>query len=231
MKSIFNFLFPNKYEGALVLRNYIRSQYGPFFLEAPYYHSETFYQTIISESLPYIRTGSSTCDIGCALGRLTFEWARTAKHSIGIDSSKQFIEFCTTIGQNKTLRFEPALTCHPEFVCADALTYPFKEKTFDFISCINVIDRVTDPQLLIDVLYNALTPGGTLVLSDPYDWELSPAPAKRRLHNMQQLLTREHWALRKELRVYYTIPIDDVRDRTYRCHTLIATKIRQSELF
>lgn len=43
-------------------------------------------------------------------------------------------------------------------------------ETFDGILCLNLIDRVPDPMALLRALPRLLSPGGVLVLADPYSW-------------------------------------------------------------
>jgi 2-polyprenyl-3-methyl-5-hydroxy-6-metoxy-1,4-benzoquinol methylase len=213
-----------RYEDPSLLKQYIRSQYGPFLLRDPYDKSESFYQAVISESAPYLHPNSIACDVGCGVGRLAFEWSKVAKQTTGIDSSKKFIAFCKSIRQHKFVRYETDPVHAPTFICADALAYPFEAPSFDFVSCINVIDRVAHPQRLAETLANALTPDGTLVLSTPYDWGLSPAVRSERVSDITQLLGADVWNVKKELWLDYTIPISNTEDRTYRCHTVIAQK-------
>lgn len=203
-----------RYEDPALLEQYIRSQYGSFVLENPYTKSEGFYQSLIAEAASYLHANTLACDIGCSVGRLSFEWAKIAKQTTGIDSSGQFIAFCESMRQQEAVRF----------ICADALTYAFVAESFDFISCINVIDRVGNPQLLVDIMGNVLVQGGTVMLVDPYDWALSPTPKKMRISDIKHLLTEETWNVKKETWLDYTVPISHTKDREYRCHLVIAEK-------
>lgn len=223
LEYVYSFPIFKRYEDPSLLEQYIRSQYGPF-LRSPYDKSESFYRAIISESAPYLHPNSIAWDVGCGVGRLAFEWSKLAKQTTGIDSSKKFIAFCKSIRQHEFVRYEIDPTHEPTFICADVLAYSFKAGSVDFVSCINVIDRVAHPQRLAETLGKALAPDGTLVLSTPYDWELSPAVRSERVSDIKQLLNEGEWNVKKALWLDYTIPISNTEDRTYRCHTVIAQK-------
>ncbi len=215
---MFKFLSANKYEKDYILRNYILSQYGPF-LKKPYYGSESFYQKIIEESVPYINNESEILDAGCATGRLVFEYEKLgAKRSIGIDTSKKFIKFCNF----KKMEMDSGA----EFVCANILKSGLQDASFDFISCLNVIDRVPDPQMMINKLHSLLKQNSALLLVDPYDWEFSPAPKEFHVNDMNLLLDPNMWTIKKEIQnIKYTIPVDGHNNREYICHLVIAQKI------
>lgn len=220
-----NYFFPSRYESPEVLKSYIRSQYGFFLKENPYTLSEDFYKKIISESAPYLNPSSLALDVGCATGRLVFEYEKIGvKKAFGVDSSKLFIDFCNLVKSGKKVTdFHTVRTSKAEFVRSDVLDLKFKIEPMDFISCINVIDRVSNPQGLVDALYTILKPGGILLLVDPYDWEMSPAPKKSHVRDMRFLLEGSRWGIEKEVRnIEYVVPISSSENKRYLCHLIIA---------
>lgn len=228
-----NLFFPKLYyERESQLKKYIRSQYGPFLKDKKYYQSENFYQKIIQESKPYISSKTVALDIGCATGRIVFEYAKLgAKKVCGIDTSSNFIQFCDLIKNEEkndlfSIAFEPSILRNTEFMCRDITEYPLPPGSFTFISCINVIDRALNPQLLIEKLYDLLPVGGIVLLVDPYDWNLSPAPRRYHVNDMKLFLSREQWSLEKEIfDVPYTVPLSAHTNREYKCHFVIAKKM------
>ncbi|MEO8462862.1 MAG: class I SAM-dependent methyltransferase [Chloroflexota bacterium] len=59
-----------------------------------------------------------------------------------------------------------------ELLAASGLAMPFADAHFDLVNCSNVIDVVSDPEGLITELDRTLKPGGLMVMTDPYRWEL-----------------------------------------------------------
>jgi SAM-dependent methyltransferase len=203
--------FFNRYEHKELLEQYLKSQWGPT-LPTPYLNSEPFYQEILKEAAPYI-AGASALDVGSALGRLVFEYEKLgAKRAVGIDTSKQFIRYCAT-------RKTPGT----EFVVGDILKSPFPPHSFSFISCVNVIDRVSNPKLLVEKLHDLLVVNGVLLLVDPFDWELSSTPQKFRVSHMTELVTQQWQVLKERGDLSYTTPIG-AGERTYRCELVLLQK-------
>jgi len=59
-----------------------------------------------------------------------------------------------------------------ELMAASGLGMPFADAQFDLVNCSNVIDVVSDPEGLITELDRTLKPGGLMVVTDPYRWEV-----------------------------------------------------------
>lgn len=84
-------------------------------------------------------SGAAVLDIGCGTGRYSVECAkRGAKRVVGIDFAPQMIEFSKNIAG----QMNAADIC--EFICADFLTYSFKE-SFDIVLALGVFDYIKDP--------------------------------------------------------------------------------------
>lgn len=220
-------LFTVKYEKKETLNQYILIQYGSFLVNNRFCHSDNFYRLVFTESIPYMQNHMKVLDVGCALGRLVFEFEKNGIYDCyGIDSSKRFINFCRKIQNGKiTLEKFKLHKSNAKFILGDIFFMDFQNKTFDFISCINVLDRVRNPNLLIDKLRALLANNGVLVLSTPYDWENSPAPSKHYITDIGVLLKKIGMKIEKDIKdIPYTIPLNDGY-RTYHCHLVIARKI------
>lgn len=217
----------SKYENSGVLDCYIRAQYGTYF-PGGYDRAESFYHTLEEMLAPFIIPETRALDVGCATGRTTFAIARMgARHVVGIDTSKRFIQTCKKINAGA---YTPELVSlsNPgtvSFVRGDVSSYHFKDASFDLISCINVIDRDPHPRKLVARLHDLLTSDGILLLVDPYDWELSPTPRRERVGDMKELLDSDRWEIISEVRdIRYVIPIDKKHAHQYSCHAVIAKK-------
>lgn len=58
----------------------------------------------------------------------------------------------------------------------DGLHIPFAADAFGLVLCIEVLEHVAEPALLLAEMHRVLRPGGTLVLSTPFLWGEHEAP-------------------------------------------------------
>jgi putative 4-mercaptohistidine N1-methyltranferase len=126
-------------------------------------------------------------DLGCAVGRATFELARHCAEVIGIDSSDRFISVAEHLQTNGAMHFtrldEGELTtmmraCVPHDVQRDRVRFERGDAmelredlgTFDVVLMANLIDRLTDPRRCLERLSRLVRRGGRLVITSPYTW-------------------------------------------------------------
>jgi SAM-dependent methyltransferase len=130
-------------------------------------------------------------DIGCAVGRLSFEMSTTHRRVIGIDTSFSFIEKARKLLKQRRLCFDLIVegliaeerTCalHPswnydriDFIVADALTLPFADHLFSTVSSLNILEKVPDPLQHLREVNRVLAPEDALLaFSDPFSWDAS----------------------------------------------------------
>jgi len=130
-------------------------------------------------------------DIGCAIGRSSFELARGFDEVIGVDFSARFIQEAEKLKQNGILRYvmptEGELEEFHEvnlssfnlekeahkinFWQADACNLKPIFKDFDLIFAGNLIDRLYDPSKFLESLVTRLNENGMLILTSPYTWQ------------------------------------------------------------
>lgn len=126
-------------------------------------------------------------DLGCAVGRSTFELARGCDNVLGIDFSHAFIRAA------EALRAGAALTYHRleegaqrteltarlpagcggagvRFCQGDAMHLAPDLGPFDRVHAANLLCRLAEPQRLLDRLPALVTRGGQLVLATPCTW-------------------------------------------------------------
>lgn len=132
-------------------------------------------------------TVASGLDLGCAVGRSTFEMARTCGHVVGIDFSHAFIHAAAALGRGGTVAYErleegassTRLTARlPDgvdgakavFLQGDAMNLPADLGGFDRVHAANLLCRLPDPKRLLDRLPLLVKPGGELVLATPCTW-------------------------------------------------------------
>ena len=135
-------------------------------------------------------------DLGCAVGRSTFELARYAGEVVGIDLSQSFIHAAQSMQRNGEIgfaRLEEGAVSTPvrrslpagidrrrcRFQTGDATVYDPVLGTFDVVLAANLLDRIRSPRTLLQNCVRYLKPGGTLILASPYTWlaDFTPADA------------------------------------------------------
>lgn len=126
-------------------------------------------------------------DLGCAVGRSTFEMSRTCAHVTGMDFSHAFIAAAETIRNGESIRYSrlEEAACHtpltatppadikPEgisFFQGDAMDLPAGLGGFDRVHAANLLCRLTEPMKLLARLPGLVMPGGELVLATPCTW-------------------------------------------------------------
>ena len=135
-------------------------------------------------------------DLGCAVGRSSFELARFCESVIGIDYSAAFIRAASQLQSGAQLRYRyqiegdlqaEATADIPEEIrrekvqckVGDAMKLSPKLGTFDVILMANLIDRLRDPRACLDQLPGLVRPNGQLIITSPYTWteEYTPKSA------------------------------------------------------
>jgi putative 4-mercaptohistidine N1-methyltranferase len=138
-------------------------------------------------------------DIGCAIGRSSFELARGFDEVIGVDFSARFIQEAEALRENSVLRYAMKTEGELEnfyevnladfdleeerqkvsFSQADACNLKPIYKDFDLIFGGNLIDRLYDPKKFLDSLASRINDGGMLILTSPYTWQEESTPKEK----------------------------------------------------
>ncbi len=190
------------YEDPGVLAEYLLFHYGSANEILP---PEVGWPAGMTESLDFaVRTPSRFSrsqvgrglDLGCAVGRSTFEMSRRCEQVTGIDFSHAFIGAANRLREGHQEFYERLDEAHhkttlravlpegidpgkSEFLQGDAMHLPDDLGTFDRVHAANLICRLTDPELLLARFPDLLNPGGELVLATPCTWlEGFTAPEK-----------------------------------------------------
>ena len=128
-------------------------------------------------------------DIGCAVGRLSFEMSRAHSQVIGIDTSISFIRKARELLLTQKLDFDLIIegnltekrSCdldarwnydRIEFLVADALALPFSRNHFTTVTSINLLEKVPVPLKHLMDINRVLTQENAMFLfSDPFSWD------------------------------------------------------------
>ena len=159
-------------------------------------------------------------DLGCAVGRSSFELARSSEEVLGIDFSRAFITAAESLAAGNRIPYERLEeghvsmgleACAPEgvelsrvrFEVGDAMDLSADIGGFDRVHAANLICRLPEPLKLIERLPNLVVAGGELVLATPATWLASFTPTENwplgRTRDWLVENLSEHFELAKEL--------------------------------
>lgn len=153
-------------------------------------------------------------DLGCSVGRASFELAREFGFVNGLDFSARFIRIAYQMQEKGILRYElpeegDIVSYHErrlaelnlteaanrvEFYQADAQNLKPQFNAYDLILAANLLDRLSKPALFLDTIHERLNDGGLLVIASPYTW-------------LEEFTSRENWigGYRKDGEPYTTL--------------------------
>lgn len=108
-----------------------------------------------------IPKNSRVLDVGCGTGDFVRHLENTRPDLIitACDFSRSAIEYAAKKSPASTFRVVDILQ----------LSSSLNDTTFDFVVCFETIEHVDDPQKLVDEMQKVLKPGGTIVITTPYD--------------------------------------------------------------
>ncbi len=144
-----------------------------------------FWETVVEMAKPQgSRKNLCALDLGCSVGRYTFELARFSDLAVGMDLNFSAVSSAARFHRTKRVFFERRKhgRCFEKietsfsppqnvfFLVGDALNPPFSAKAFDFVSSLNLVDNVTLPLVLIGQMDALLKQGCSLVMGSPYEW-------------------------------------------------------------
>ena len=188
---------PDIYESGRLLDEYLLFHYGSEadILPAPGAGVTPAQRAAMAEATDFpvrtvahfTSTGGRALDLGCAVGRSTFELARTCDEVIGIDFSHNFIRAAQTLRDGASIAYRRHEEGHlhtllsarapagidPQrvhFEQGDAMDLRPDLGTFDRVHAANLLCRLPEPLRLLQRLPGLVTPGGELVLATPCTW-------------------------------------------------------------
>lgn len=158
-------------------------------------------------------------ELGCAVGRSSFELSRHCAQVVAVDKSSHFIDLALRLQQGEEINYKlneeggkvssrkarRPHNCHPEriiFKCLDVMELPIIENHFDLVLAANLLCRLPDPAAFLEQLHHWVAPGRQLVLISPYSWLEAYTPTshwllkegKSSLESIQEIL-KPHFIL------------------------------------
>jgi len=135
-------------------------KYKKFFFEKIIFPESFTYRTILKYLPEYKKRGENVLDAGCGEGNISFYLANKNKKVTAIDISQKTILECKEKAQKLQLIQSPV------FKQGNIEKQKFNNK-FDLIICVEVIEHVKKPILMLKNLQKHLKPGGLLFLTTP----------------------------------------------------------------
>lgn len=184
---------PSFYDSGRAVSEYLLFHYGTVGDTVPYHYGPRdaigFPARCVSECLDHasLPAKARALDLGCAVGRSSFELARHCAEVIGIDSSQYFIRTAAQLKKTGRLGFdrvdEGALTsrCIAEvpagidrmrvhFEIGDALRLRSTLGDFDVVLAANLLCRLPEPIKVVLKFSQLVRPGGQLIITTPATW-------------------------------------------------------------
>ena len=130
---------------------------------------------------------SRALDLGCSVGRTSFELSRFCSEVVGIDFSHAFVDTANQLLQSGEIPLllkregqlgDPVTNSLPEgvnpdrvsFLQGDAEALPDSIGRFDAITFANVLDRLPHPRRALARLAQITNPGAQVVVCSPFTW-------------------------------------------------------------
>ena len=181
-------VYDEQYETDQAAAQYCEAHYGSAQFGVP-----NFPRTVAGICLQQMarRQLGHAMDLGCAVGRASFELARGGFDQVtGLDFSTRFIRLAARMQEEGRLRYafpeEGEIVSFHEvsladfgldearqrvrFSQADACNLPEKFRGYDLVLAANLIDRLYAPRRFLTTIHERINPGGLLIICSPYTW-------------------------------------------------------------
>jgi 5-histidylcysteine sulfoxide synthase/putative 4-mercaptohistidine N1-methyltranferase len=177
----------NTYETDELISQYLEFHYG-----AEYFNVPNFPKACIDTLLKCVDLSNNhrALDLGCAVGRSSFELARHYDHVDALDFSTRFIRNAINLVEHGVVKYmiptEGELTTlkvfnlaslelgdkvkNIKFAQGDACNLKAKFNNYDLVFAGNLIDRLYQPKEFLDSIKKRINKGGYLVITSPYTW-------------------------------------------------------------
>ncbi len=175
------------YESDMAVSQYCEMHYGPTFFGVA-----NFPENCAKICFEYMagKKKNRALDLGCSVGRASFELAREFNVVNGLDFSARFIRIAYQMQEKGIIRYQlpeegEIVSYHErrladmdlldtadrvQFFQADALNLKPQFCDYDLILAANLLDRLADPGKFLASVHERLGAGGILVLASPYTW-------------------------------------------------------------
>jgi len=190
----------NPYETDRLLNDYLLFHYGESAETLPWKFGPRdafgFPVRVVTETFDFPISGRAL-DLGCSVGRSTFELARHCGVVVGLDFSRRFIDAAESLRVDGVLAYrrtdEGALFTESVarvpveidrkrvcFETGDAMALREDLGTFDVLLASNLLCRLAEPKRCLAQFAGLVRSGGQVVIATPCTW-------------LEEYTPREHW--------------------------------------
>ncbi|MFT5577589.1 MAG: 5-histidylcysteine sulfoxide synthase/putative 4-mercaptohistidine N1-methyltransferase [Paraglaciecola psychrophila] len=168
------------------------SEYAEFHFGDRYFDVDNFSKALADLALGAMgeQTKGRALDIGCAVGRSSFELAEQFDHVTGIDFSARLINLAVQLQDQGVIRYsiadegelahyherklsdfsDPKNALKVDFAQGDACNLKPHYTGYDLVLAANLIDRLYQPSLFLGTIHERMNVGGVLLIASPYTW-------------------------------------------------------------
>lgn len=177
----------NPYETDNLINQYMEFQYGD-----DYFSVKNFAKSCAEISISYMdnKPKKKALDLGCAVGRMSFELAKYFDSVDGVDFSARFIQSAVSMQNLGYKKYKIPIEGEVfelkqaelsrlglkeysdkcRFMQGDACNLDSKYNNYDLIFAGNLIDRLYSPKKFLNEIHTRLNKNGILILTSPYTW-------------------------------------------------------------
>jgi len=183
------------YESDKSISRYVEFHYGD-----EYFNVANFPAKMAKKALTYVENSVKALDIGCSVGRASFELAKEFDEVWGLDFSARFIKIGVQLQERGKILYEIPeegnISLKKEFLLnsigvskkfankckfyqADASNLKPIYTGYDLILALNLLDRLYEPMKFLNDIKSRINSGGILFLASPYNWSEEFTPKNR----------------------------------------------------
>ena len=107
--------------------------------------------------------GRRLLNVGCGTGGFNVAAERAGARTCGIDASEEAVAICG---------LRSALQTGGRYAVAEAEGLPFRDASFDLVTCLSTLEHVSDVERSLTEMLRVLSPGGALFVYAPSGWTL-----------------------------------------------------------